>query len=82
MTKFRLIGAAAVVSTVLAGPAMAQHLAAHPGHYARSTDCATIESGNPYSRVHHYGATSGWRNPIFSAERVYDGPDPLLPFGE
>ena len=61
MTKFTLIGAAAVLSSVLAGPAMAQHVTAQPGHYARSTYCATIEPGNPYSRVYDYEAWSGWR---------------------
>lgn len=62
MTKFRLISAAAVLSSVLAGPAMAQHvMRAHPGHYARSTYCATIEPGNPYSPVYDYEAWSGWR---------------------
>jgi hypothetical protein len=60
MTKFKLIGAAAVL-TVLAGPAMARHVIAHPAHYARSTYCATIEPGNPHSPVYDYQAWSGWR---------------------
>jgi hypothetical protein len=50
MTKFRLIGVAAVLSSVLAAPAMARHVIAHPGHYALSTYCATIEPGNPIPR--------------------------------
>jgi hypothetical protein len=61
MTRFRLIGAAAALSTVLAGPAMAQRVAHHPGQYARSTYCATIEPGNPYSPVYDYEGWSGWR---------------------
>jgi hypothetical protein len=36
MTKFRLIGAAAALSCLLAGPAMARPVIAHPDHYARS----------------------------------------------
>lgn len=61
MTKFRVIGAAAILATVLAGPAMARHAVAHPGHQAESTYCATIEPGNPYSPVYDYEAWSGWR---------------------
>jgi hypothetical protein len=98
VTKFGLIGAAAVLSTVLAGPAMAQHVTAHhPGHYARSADCMNTESGNFHCRVNDYAVRSAWRagsgwdgrrdsacacGTRFSRERVYDGPDPLLPFGE
>jgi hypothetical protein len=61
MTKFKLIGAAAVVSIALAGPAMAQHVVSHPSNNARSTYCASIEPGNPYSPVYDYEAWSGWR---------------------
>ncbi|MGO8909504.1 MAG: hypothetical protein ACLQDM_09315 [Bradyrhizobium sp.] len=61
MTKFGLIGTAAVLSSVLAGPAMARHGVVYPGHYAQSTYCATIEPGNPYSPVYDYEAWSGWR---------------------
>jgi hypothetical protein len=61
MTKFRLIGAAAVLSSLLAGPAMARHAVAHPGHHAESTYCTTIEPGNPFSPVYDYIAWSGWR---------------------
>ena len=61
MTKFGLMGTAAVLSLVLAGPAMARHGVVHPGNYARSTYCATIEPGNPYSPVYDYEAWSAWR---------------------
>jgi hypothetical protein len=59
MTKFRLIGAAAVLFSVLTGPAMAQHV--HPGYYAQSVFCATREAGNPYSKYCDYMGWSGWR---------------------
>jgi hypothetical protein len=59
--RFKLIGAAAALSCLLAGPATAQHMMAHPGHYAKSTYCATIEPGNPYSKAEDYIAWSGWR---------------------
>jgi hypothetical protein len=61
MTKFKLIGAAVVLSSTLAGPATARHVVAHPVQYARSTYCATIEPGNPFSPVYDYLAWSGWR---------------------
>jgi len=61
MTKFRVLGAAAILSTVLAGPAMARQVIAHPVHNGLSTYCATIEPGNPYSPVYDYEAWSGWR---------------------
>ncbi len=62
MANFRLIGAAAVLSSVLAGPAMAtHHVIPHTAHYGQSTYCATIEPGNPYSKEQDYGGWSGWR---------------------
>lgn len=61
MADFRLIGAAAVLSSVLAGSATAaQHVIVPTGH-ARSTYCATIQPGNPYSKEQDYGGWSGWR---------------------
>jgi hypothetical protein len=56
MTKFRLIGVAAALSSVLAGPAMARHVTAHPGPPAQSIYCATREAGNPHSRYCDYQA--------------------------
>jgi hypothetical protein len=61
MMKFRLIGAAAVTSSVLAGPAMAQHVISNPGYYAWSTYCATREPGNPFSEHYDYMTWSAWR---------------------
>jgi hypothetical protein len=61
MTNFRLIGAAAVLSSVLAGPAMARHVISGPGHPAQSIFCATREAGNPHSKYCDYIAWSKWR---------------------
>ena len=58
MKKFRLIGVAAVLFSVLAGPAMARHVIARPG---QSIYCATREAGNPHSKYCDYIAWSGWR---------------------
>lgn len=60
MTNLRLIGAAAVLATVLVGPAMARHVVARPVQ-TQSTYCATIEPGNPYSPAYDYEAWSNWR---------------------
>ena len=61
MTKFRLIGAAAVLFSVLAGPVMAGHVISRPVYPAQSIFCATREAGNPHSKYCDYMAWSGWR---------------------
>jgi hypothetical protein len=61
MTKFRLIGVAAVLFPALAGPAMARHVISRPVHPAQSIFCATREAGNPHSKYCDYIAWSGWR---------------------
>jgi hypothetical protein len=61
MTNFRLISAAAVLSTMLVGPAMARHVVAHPVHQTESNYCATIEPGNPYSQASDFAEWSAWR---------------------
>jgi len=60
MTKLRLIGAAAALFSVLAGPAMARHVITHPVHAAQSLFCATRSAGNPHSKYCDYMAWSGW----------------------
>jgi hypothetical protein len=61
MTNFRLIGTAAVLFSVLAGPAMAQRVISTRGYPARSIFCATKEAGNPHSKYCDYIAWSKWR---------------------
>ena len=61
MTKFRLIGAAAVVFSVLAGSAIARHVSPSPRHPAQSLFCATREAGNPHSKYCDYIEWSKWR---------------------
>jgi len=60
MTKFALIGAAAVFFSVAASPAMARHLSG-PGYPAQSLFCATREAGNPHSKYCDYIEWSKWR---------------------
>jgi hypothetical protein len=57
MSKFRLIGAAAIFFSLLAGPVMARPV----GHPAQSLFCATREAGNPHSKYCDYLAWSKWR---------------------
>ena len=59
MTNFRLIGTAAVLFSVLAGPAMARHV--NRGYPAQSLFCATREAGNPHSKYCDYIEWSKWR---------------------
>jgi hypothetical protein len=59
--KLKILGAA-VALTVAAGPAMARHVIASPGHYAQSIYCATREAGNPFSRYCDYIPWSQWRS--------------------
>jgi hypothetical protein len=66
MTRFKLIGVAAIVFSglVMAGPAMARHVRhvhASAGHPGQSLFCATRESGNPHSKYCDYIAWSKWR---------------------
>ena len=61
MTNLGLIGAAAAISAVLVGPAMARHVTAQPGPPTQSIYCATREAGNPYSEQYDYMAWSAWR---------------------
>jgi hypothetical protein len=62
MPRFRLIGAAAVIFSLLAGPAMARPRVAGPGYPAQSLFCATRDAGNPHSKYCDYIEWSKWRS--------------------
>jgi hypothetical protein len=52
MTKFSILGAAAVVATALASPAMAQEVIYNPGYCAQfypNANCQNKGPGNPYT---------------------------------
>jgi len=52
MTKLRLLGAAAVLSTALATPALAQQVIYNPGYCAQfypNANCQNLGPGNPYT---------------------------------
>jgi hypothetical protein len=62
MKKFRLVGAAALLLSLLANPAAARHLPSGQGHPAQSLFCATREAGNPHSKYCDYIEWSKWRS--------------------
>lgn len=52
MTKLSLLGAAAILSSALAGPAMAQQVISNPGYCAQfypNANCQNKGPGNPYT---------------------------------
>ncbi len=57
MTKFGLVGTALFLSSLLAVPAMADHVKRHQAE----TACDPRDPGNPYSRTYDYMAWSAWR---------------------
>jgi hypothetical protein len=61
MTKFRVIGVAAVLVSVLAGPATARPVISTPWYPAESIFCATRQAGNPHSKYCDYTLWSSWR---------------------
>ena len=61
MTKFKRIGMAAVLLSVLASPVMARHAASSARRPAESIFCATREPGNPHSKYCDYIEWSKWR---------------------
>ncbi|OIQ67535.1 hypothetical protein GALL_508850 [mine drainage metagenome] len=72
MTKFRLLGVAALFS-VLMEPAMAQRVVAGPDpYYVRSGRCGHHQLGNPYTPEQDYMAWSAWRSRGSWAEPPYD----------
>jgi hypothetical protein len=73
MTKLRLLGAAAILSSVLVGPAMAEQVISNPGRCQAeypNANCLTEGAGNPYtstpSRYRHHMAyrsdQRGWND--------------------
>jgi hypothetical protein len=59
MTLSRLLGAAAVLSTALAGPVMAQQVISNPGYCAQfypDANCQNKGPGNPYTGDYQRGA--------------------------
>jgi hypothetical protein len=56
MTKFKILGAAAILASVLAGPALAQEVILNPGkcaQYYPNANCQNYGAGNPYRGTYH-----------------------------
>ncbi|MES2195685.1 MAG: hypothetical protein V4517_14800 [Pseudomonadota bacterium] len=59
MTRLRLLGAAVVLSTALAAPALAQQVIYNPGYCAQfypNANCQNLGAGNPYTGSYQRGA--------------------------
>ena len=59
MRKLRLLGAAVVLSTALAAPALAQEVIEDPGYCAQyypNANCQNLGPGNPYTGSYQRGA--------------------------
>ena len=61
MKNVTLVGIAAVLFSVLGGPALARQVISSPSRSAQSIFCATREPGNPHSKYCDYIEWSKWR---------------------
>ena len=68
MTKFRIVGAAAILAFALASPAMAQEVIINPGkcaQYYPNANCQNYGPGNPYTggyQQHAYRHNGTWND--------------------
>lgn len=65
MTKFGILGAAALVASALASPAMAQEVVYNPGYCAQfypNANCQNKGSGNPYRDPGYYQSQAYYQN--------------------
>jgi hypothetical protein len=73
MTRFKILGAAAILSSALASPAMAQQVISNPGYCAQfypNANCQNTGPGNPYTgsyqrqtyRGQAYRQNGTWQN--------------------
>jgi opacity protein-like surface antigen len=71
MTRFKILGAAAILASALASPAMAQEVVSNPGYCAQfypNANCQNRGPGNPYTGSYQqtYGnqayRQNGWQN--------------------
>jgi hypothetical protein len=73
MTRFKILGAAAILASALASPAMAQQVVYNPGYCAQfypNANCQNLGPGNPYTgsyqrqayRDQTYRQNGNWQN--------------------
>jgi hypothetical protein len=68
MTRFRILGAVAILASALASPAMAQQVVSNPGYCAQfypNANCQNTGPGNPYTGSYQRQVSrqnSDWQN--------------------
>ena len=68
MTRFKILGAAAILASALASPAMAQQVISNPGYCAQfypNANCQNTGPGNPYTGSYQrqvYRQNGDWQN--------------------
>jgi hypothetical protein len=81
MTRFKILGAAAILVSTLASPALAQEVITNPGRCSQfypNANCQNLGPGNPYTGGYQHQAyrqTGGWQN----SYNRWDGRDPFWP---
>src|SRR5258706_14889885 len=74
MTKFKMLGAAAILASALASPAMAQAVIYNPGYCAQfypNANCQNKGPGNPYtgSYQRQVAQNQNWQDQGYRDER-------------
>ena len=81
MTRLKILGAAAILASALASPAMAQQVIYNPGYCAQfypNANCQNLGPGNPYTGSYQrraYRQTGDWQN----SYNRWDGRDSFWP---
>ena len=82
MTRFKILGAAAILASALASPAMAQQVIYNPGYCAQfypNANCQNLGPGNPYTGSYQqrqtYRQNGNWQN----SYNRWDGRDSFWP---
>jgi hypothetical protein len=75
MTKFKILGAATILASALASPAMAQEVIYNPGYCAQfypNANCQNKGPGNPYTgsyQRHSAYRDYAWRDHTYRRDR-------------
>jgi hypothetical protein len=81
MTRFKILGAAAILVSTLASPALAQEVITNPGRCSQfypNANCQNLGPGNPYTGGYQHQAyrqNGGWQN----SYNRWDGRDRFWP---
>jgi hypothetical protein len=72
MRKLAFIGAAAVVLSTVAAPAMAQQVIYNPGYCAQyypNANCQNLGPGNPYTDNNYRRPAAAWRGDAYAYDQ-------------